>query len=376
MVRPEPTSPVSALLYAVREIGSRVRRLPEKMAARSRSRRCRIVPSDSLCLNYGHTLSHVSKRPIGGEIKLLHLKKMFPEHLDGFNLIYLVSSALPPGVEELVKVARGRGAKLVWNQNGVAYPGFYGDFYPWFNRRMAFLRSQADYVVNQSEFSRISAERYLGNSSAPSEILFNPVDPEVFSPRQEPLPEHTWQLLAAGTSHALYRTKSALDTLRVLLARGRGVRLTIAGEFRWKGAETEVREAMRGLERHVTILPPFRQEEAPEIYRGAHLLLHTKYNDPCPTVPIEAMACGLPVVGTRSGGLPELVPSECGTLVPVDQGWTRDLAGDPGLLADAVESVMKNRASMADAARTHAVRAFDAGSWLRRHGEIFREVML
>ena len=335
----------------------------------------RIVDAGDPAVNYGHLAPVTVSRPIGGEIKLMHLKKSFPECFDNFNLIYLVSSALPPQVEELVKRAKREGAKLVWNQNGVAYPGCYGDFYPWFNRRMAFLRSQADYILNQSEFSRISAERYLGPADAPSQIAFNPVDTELFSPRQSWLQDLPWQLLTAGTSHALYRTKSALDTLRILLARGRNVHLTIAGEFRWKGAEGQVAEAMRGLEPHVSIMPPFRQEEASAIYRAAHLLLHTKYNDPCPTVPIEAMSCGLPVVGTISGGMQELVPPECGILVPVVQGWSRDLAGDPVLLADAVERVMENRVAMADAARSHAVRSFDARIWLSRHKKIFGEVI-
>ncbi|MFZ0436297.1 MAG: glycosyltransferase, partial [Chthoniobacterales bacterium] len=122
------------------------------------------------------------------------------------------------------------------------------------------------------------------------------------------------------------------------------------------------------------ILPPFGQEEAPEIYRAAHLLLHTKYNDPCPTVPIEAMASGLPVVGTHSGGMPELVPDSSGVLVPVEHGWTRDLAGEPGLLADAVECIMENHVVMTMAARSHAVRTFQVGAWLGRHREILREV--
>lgn len=326
-------------------------------------------------MNYGR-LSRVGVNlPIGGEIKLIHLRKSFPECFDNFNLMYLVSSALPPQVEELVKHSRQKGVKLVWNQNGVAYPGCYGDFYPWLNRRSAYLRSRADYIVNQSEFSRISAERYLGVSDAPSEIAFNPVDTEVFFPRQSPLPDGPWRLLAAGTSHALYRTKSALDTLRVLISRGRKAHLTIAGEFRWKKARVEIAEAMRGLERHVTILPPFRQEEAPAIYRDAHLLLHTKYNDPCPTVPIEAMASGLPVVATCSGGMPELVPDSCGILVPVERGWSRDQAGDPGLLADAVEHVMEHHVEMSGASRRRAIEAFDLGRWTRRHAEIFREVL-
>jgi glycosyltransferase involved in cell wall biosynthesis len=132
---------------------------------------------------------------------------------------------------------------------------------------------------------------------------------------------------------------------------------------------------MSGLEGHVTILPPFRQEEAPEIYRASHLLLHTKYNDPCPTVPIEAMASGLPVVGTRSGGMPELVSDSCGVLVTVEQGWSCDRAGNSRDLADAVERIMGNRLAMSESARKRAVEVFDLTGWMRRHGEIFREVL-
>jgi glycosyltransferase involved in cell wall biosynthesis len=375
VVKPERTSPASDLLYALREAGSRIRRFPEKIVARRNASRVRISGAEGPAVNYGNFAPVTVNRPIGGEIKLIHLRKSFSECFDYFNLMYLVSSALPPQVEELVKSAKQKGVKLVWNQNGVAYPGCYGDFYPWFNRRMAFLRSQADYIMNQSEFSRISAERYLGPSSAPSEIAFNPVDMAVFAPRESPLSDGPWRLLAAGTSHALYRTKSALDTLRVLLSRGFDVHLTIAGEFRWKNAHEEVAKVMRGLERHVTILPPFRQEEAPEIYRGAHLLLHTKYNDPCPTVPIEAMASGLPVVATCSGGMPELVPDASGILIPVQQGWGRDLAGDAGLLADAVERVMGNHGAMTAAARVHAVGSFEVGAWLNRHDRLFHRLI-
>ena len=49
-----------------------------------------------------------------------------------------------------------------------------------------------------------------------------------------------------------------------------------------------------------------------ELMRRAHLLLHTKVKDPCPSAVIEAMACGLPVVYPASGGTVELVGDEAG----------------------------------------------------------------
>ena len=37
-----------------------------------------------------------------------------------------------------------------------------------------------------------------------------------------------------------------------------------------------------------------------------------KYKDPCPNSVIEAMSCGLPILYSNSGGLPELVNNGCG----------------------------------------------------------------
>lgn len=45
----------------------------------------------------------------------------------------------------------------------------------------------------------------------------------------------------------------------------------------------------------------------------------------CPLTPIEGMTSGLPILATRSGGLPELVSTECSILVDIDEGLTDNL---------------------------------------------------
>lgn len=377
MLRPDPTKLSSELLFALREAGSRLRNWPEKCTVRRESAKVRVSGAREARVSYGKLNDYGNARPIGGEIKYLHLGERFPQHRQDFNLIYLVSSALPPQVIELVKAAKSRGAKLVWNQNGIAYPGFYGDFYPWFNRTMAALLPLADHVVYQSEFCRASADRYLGKATCSSEVLFNPVDIEEFRARESSLDISAWKLLCAGTNHSLYRIKAPLEAVKILRDRGRNVQLTIAGEFRWRGGGAEVESLIKklGLAAFVTRKAYFNQKEAPEMYRSAHLLLHGKDKDPCPTVPIEAMACGLPVVGLASGGMPELIPQQTGTLVPVAHSWTEDCAADPVAMADAVEEIMGNHDSFARAARLHAEKTFDVRAWLDRHEAIFAEVL-
>ncbi len=72
--------------------------------------------------------------------------------------------------------------------------------------------------------------------------------------------------------------------------------------------------------------------------RRAHVLLHTKVKDPCPTLVIEAMACGLPVVHPASGGTVELVGDEAGIGVPHPDTWEQDIPPAPEELAEAVDA--------------------------------------
>jgi glycosyltransferase involved in cell wall biosynthesis len=281
---------------------------------------------------------------------------------------------LVPHAEELVAWAKRNAVLFVWNQNGVAYPAWRGSDYPWFNEPMRRLIAQADHVIYQSEFCRDCADRYLGSVDTPSEVLWNPVDVKQFSPALTSPPMNVWELLAMGTNHAVYRVQASLDALAELIRRGFSVRLTIAGEFRWENGNREIGEIIDRLKLrdHVRLLPRFTQAEAPGIYRQAHVLIHPKYKDPCPTVPIEAMACGVPVVGSRSGGMPELVSSDAGRLVDVPDEWTRDHAPDPALVADAVVEIMKQHPAFSNAARARADAHFDSVKWVDRHAAIFQ----
>jgi glycosyltransferase involved in cell wall biosynthesis len=156
-----------------------------------------------------------------------------------------------------------------------------------------------------------------------------------------------------------------------VLASEPAARLLVTGRL-VSSAEPLVEEL--GLRDRVEFLGRYSQREAPAIMHRAHLLLHTKVQDPCPSVVIEAMACGLPVVYPASGGTVELVDG-AGIGVPHPVGWERDQPPTAAELADAVLRVLADRTRYAEAARRRAVERFDVRPWLDRHEELFNQLL-
>jgi glycosyltransferase involved in cell wall biosynthesis len=333
------------------------------------------TPGQNPVLGFGGILD-AAELIHGGAVKLLSLREAFACDERGFNILYLVSSAQPAFAEDLVRICLSRGIKFVWNQNGVGYPGWAGSEAGRHNAPMRRLRRLADFVVYQSEFCRESAEEFLGPCATPSKVLLNPVDLAEFSPRQEPLSPLPLRLLAAGTHTYRERVLSALECVRHLRDGGLECELTVAGPLTWKHAAQEIHAAVAsmGLSSSVEIVPGFARDEAPGIYRANHILVHPKYMDPCPTVVAEALACGLPVVASRSGGVPEMVDNDCAKLVEVPLSWRRLHTTTGQELAGAVRAISEDLPGFARAARRRAELAFDARAWCAMHAAIFRSL--
>jgi glycosyltransferase involved in cell wall biosynthesis len=321
-----------------------------------------------------------SEHAHGGIIKAQLMQGTFPNSPRGFNILYMVSSRIPYDAVQIAAAAKTRGAHLVWNQDGVAYPAWHGPGWEAVNAPLAKLLHAASYVFYQSEFCRLSADRYLGLRKGPWEILYNPVDTQIFVPGSSDLPSACLVMLLAGNQDQSYRLSTALEVLSELVRLGKDATLLVTGRLGWMPDQAEAarlaREwaAERGVFNRVMFLGPYSQRDAPGIFRRAHLLLHTKYNDPCPSVVIEAMACGLPIVYSESGGVPELVGKDAGIGIPVERGWERDIPPEPKAMAQAVINVTDRRKEYSSAARQRAEKTFDIRPWLRRHQTVFEDV--
>ena len=308
-------------------------------------------------LYYGHDrLPGRDELAYGGAVKFQALEEAFPGSPSDFNVLYLGSSTVPEDASVLFRLARRRGAAVLWNQNGVAYPGWHGPGWEGTNEPLARGLHAADRVLYQSEFCKLSSDRFLGEPSAPWEVLHNPVDTERFTPAEDP-PQRPTLLVGANRSQP-YRLELALRTLALLPEEWR---LLVAGPAPAVSAE------------RVELAGPYTQRDAPGLARRAHVLLHPKYNDPCPTFVLEGMACGLPVVYSASGGTAELV-GEAGIGAPAPLDWERDHPPAPEDLRDAVLEAMRRREELGTKARRRAVERFDLRPWLARHRALFEEL--
>lgn len=340
----------------------------------------KVQRSDSIRVFYGHdALPGRCEKAGGGIIKCQDLAEMFPNTTRGANILYLVSSALPHFAPLMVRIAKQHGVRLVWNQNGVAYPAWHGPGWDATNADMKAILPMADYVLYQSEFCKISADQYLGKFNGPSEIIHNPVDTSFFVPAAN-IPTGK-RILLAGSHEHFYRVRSAIEMMGLLQDSIPEARLTIAGRYLWRRDPEKARREAEDLARAVGVANSviftgsYTQEEVVPLMQSAHLLVHPKYNDPCPRLVVEAMACGLPVVYSASGGVPELVDNLAGVGVEAPCDWQQDHPPDAHQLAEAVNRVFADYQAFRQAARAHAVAKLDVDLWLTRHGKVFTKVL-
>lgn len=111
------------------------------------------------------------------------------------------------------------------------------------------------------------------------------------------------------------------------------LKLVIAGRPGWLYQPTFDRIKALGLEDNVRLLGYVPDDDLPALYRAAEVFVFPSLYEGFGLPPLEAMACGTPVICSNASSLPEVV-GDAGMLVePSDvEAWTAALAH---LLADA-----------------------------------------
>lgn len=167
--------------------------------------------------------------------------------------------------------------------------------------------------------------------------------PVAIPPAAAPPPGGPLRCVAVGRMDPMKGPLLAVEAFRRALAAWPDLHLDWVGDGVLRAPVQErVREL--GIEGHVTLHGALPHARVLEVLRRGHVFLHPSVvhgseprYDTCPVAVAEAMACGLPVVATRHGGIPEQVADGLsGFLVDeYDAQGLADaivaLARDPGL---------------------------------------------
>lgn len=165
----------------------------------------------------------------------------------------------------------------------------------------------------------------IGADAARVHVLYNGVDSALFAPGSRTEARERLHL-AAGSPLLLYvgnlkSSKGCMDLLEAfpaLLAAHPQARLIYVGQGPCRAGLFQ-RAAALGCAERLSMIGAVAHAALGDWFRAADLLCLPSHNEGVPNVVLEAMACGIPVVATRVGGIPEVVPEYAGILVPVHQ---------------------------------------------------------
>ena len=152
---------------------------------------------------------------------------------------------------------------------------------------------------------------------------------------------------------SISRKKNLLPVVRavsLLQQRRRAVKLVLAGRLYGKGRDEEL---VRGLESgalssFVTWLGAVPEADLPALYNAATLLAFPSLQEGFGLVPLEAMACGLPVVTSGAGAIGEVV----GDAVRIVKA-----ASDPQAWAEALGQVLQDSQACQNMRQAGLIRA-------------------
>jgi glycosyltransferase involved in cell wall biosynthesis len=226
----------------------------------------------------------------------------------------------------------------------------------------------AHFVVAISQYNRNAIVRHCGDAADGKVVVVHcGVDTDVFQPSIQAPAESSGALriVCVGTLHAVKGQRYLVDACRVLLDRKVDFQCRLVGEGPDRRAlARQIEQA--GLGKHVLLDGRVDRDRIRGILAQADVVVAPSVPTPdgrregIPVALMEAAACGLPVIGTRLTGVPELVrDGEVGLLVE---------PGDAEGLATALETLARDpqlRVTMGARGRKHVLREFDLDSIAR-----------
>jgi glycosyltransferase involved in cell wall biosynthesis len=207
---------------------------------------------------------------------------------------------------------------------------------------LRFVLRHADAVIAVCEALK-DAMIEFGVPESKIHVIGNGIDPSLFSPedrllvrRQLGLPRDKPLILSVARIAEIKGIHHLIAALLFVRQQCPGAELLLVGTVTEPAYNRRLKEQIirAGLESAVRFLGPQPHSTLRQWYNACDLFCLCSSREGWPNVLLEAMACGKPVVASRTGGVPEVVSSS-------DFGFLVDPNDHAGLGASIVEALQK-----------------------------------
>ncbi len=211
------------------------------------------------------------------------------------------------------------------------------------------------HIVGVSDWlKRYASESMLGATGVNFHVINNGIDTDkLFKPGTS---SKTRSIIGVSNIWPEYKGLSDFVKLRDILPAD--VAITLVGL-----SEKQIASLPAGIK---GIMRTNSAQELVELYQQASVFVNPTYNDSFPTVNLEALACGTPVVTYRTGGSPEAVDESTGIVID---------KGDVNGLADAIMKVIDNPSAFTpEACRRRAVEKFNKDVQFNKYIDLYESL--
>jgi glycosyltransferase involved in cell wall biosynthesis len=229
---------------------------------------------------------------------------------------------------------------------------------------------KADRVVTVSDGLRQTALRTAPNM--PIDVIHNGIDTHHFTPPHISPQNKIPQLIAVGRLVKLKGLHNLIEALAQVKQQGHSFHLKIVGDGPEKNNLIKQAEHL-AIKESVTFLGHIPHENLPHQYQQADLFVLPSLAESFGQVFAEAMACGLPIIGSTTGGIPEVVGSH-------QQEWLIP-PGDVSALAKKISKLLalsdqrqKLRETNPDYVRNHLTWSHCAQAYLELYQSLIVKV--
>jgi glycosyltransferase involved in cell wall biosynthesis len=246
----------------------------------------------------------------------LQLKRVNPD------VFFSLSPSLPPGcphpavciIYDLTPISLSDAHRL--------------DFKVRFRLQATDAVKRSDRIITISQAAKNEIVSYFGVSSDKISIVYPGFDSSLFKPEQDSDKiKLTLDKYAITSPYLLYvgTLEPKKNIIRLIeafcrLKKEKGIdhKLVIAGKRAWKDSGIFDKIRMSGCESDIVFTDYVPQAELPALISGADVFVFPSLHEGFGMPPLEAMACGTPVVVSITSSLPEVVGDAGITVDPYD----------------------------------------------------------